>query len=426
MKLLVILIIVLAIIAIVQLSKVYELTRAIRKTREEEISPADNKLQANLILVWMFLFFAGVLYLYSAYGEYLPEPASKHGVNVDWLMSVNIWMITVMFFIMNAMLFLVAWKYSYNKNRKAKFFSHDNRLEMVWTLIPGVSMAFIIVFGLITWNEITGPASENALQIEVYSKQFDWTVRYPGADKEFGASNYNLISTDNPLGMVTGASVKKQVEAIDQEIVRLKEMLAGVKSRIKELSPATPNNNYMWFDFRDVIADSASVIEEQIYTAERHKQRILDLDDESLGGDVTTWTCGADDQIVKTELVIPVGQEVEFLFRSQDVIHSAYMPHFRAQMNTVPGVPTRFKMTPTITTAEMRKKVGDDKFNYILLCNKVCGAAHSNMKIPVRVVTPEEYATWLKEQKTYIAATDNNEMPADSLTKGEPGAPKMN
>ena len=426
MKLLVILIIVLAIIAIVQLSKVYELTRAIRKTKEEEISPADNKLHANLILIWMFVFFAGVLYLYSAYGDYLPEPASKHGVNVDWLMGVNIWMITIMFFIMNAMLFLVAWKYQYNKNRKAKFFSHDNRLEMVWTLIPGVSMAFIIVFGLITWNEITGPASDNALQIEVYSKQFDWTIRYPGADKEFGAANYNLISTDNALGMVTGASVKKQVESIDKEITRLREMLAGVKSRASELKPATSNNNYMWFDFRDVMADSANVIEEQIYTAERHKQRILDLNEEIINGELTSWTSGADDQIVKTELVIPVDQEVEFLFRSQDVIHSAYMPHFRAQMNTVPGVPTRFKMTPTITTVDMRKKVGNDKFNYVLLCNKVCGAAHSNMKIPVRVVTMAEYEAWLKEQKTYMAAADSKEAPADSTMQGEPSAPKMN
>ena len=65
-------------------------------------------------------------------------------------------------------------------------------------------------------------------------------------------------------------------------------------------------------------------------------------------------TAGRDDQVVKGEFHLPVGQEVEFVFRSRDVIHSAFMPHFRAQMNSVPGVPTRFKMTPTITTDSMQ------------------------------------------------------------------------
>jgi cytochrome c oxidase subunit 2 len=70
-------------------------------------------------------------------------------------------------------------------------------------------------------------------------------------------------------------------------------------------------------------------------------------------------------------------------------------------MNAVPGVPTRFKMKPTITTAEMRQKLGNDKFDYILLCNKVCGAAHFNMKMTLVVDTPEDYAKWLAEQKTF-------------------------
>ena len=144
----------------------------------------------------------------------------------------------------------------------------------------------------------------------------------------------------------------------------------------------------------------------QLYKLKRHKQRILDLKENELNG-ISQWKAGADDKLVKGEFHIPVGQEIEFVFRSQDVIHSAYMPHFRAQMNTVPGVPTRFKMKPTITTAEMRKKLGNDKFDYILLCNKVCGAAHFNMKMTVVVDTPEDYAAWLAEQKSF--GGDKNE-----------------
>ena len=150
MKLLILLVIVLAIIAIAQLTKVYELTRSMRKTREEEISTNDNKLQANLMLIWMFLFFAGTIYLYGAYGLKLPESASMHGVQVDNLMNINIIIITIVFFVVNFLLFYFAAKYYYRPERKARFFAHDNKLEMIWTLVPGVTMAFIIVYGLIT------------------------------------------------------------------------------------------------------------------------------------------------------------------------------------------------------------------------------------------------------------------------------------
>ncbi len=388
MKLLIILVIILAIIAIVQLTKVYDLTRSLRKTKEEDISPADNKMNANLMLVWMLLFFAGTLYLYAKYHTYLPDSASEHGVDIDWLMDLNLWGITIMFFIMNAMLFLTAWKFYYRKDRRAKFIVHDNRLEMLWTAIPGVAMAFIIVFGLITWKKITGPASADALQIEVFSKQFDWTVRYAGDDKTFGASSFNLISTDNGMGLVTKEKMLSKIAEIDEEIQTIKNQ---IEANIKV--PISP-------------ASYIESLEDKIYRLERHKQRILDLNESKTASGLSDWMSGADDKIVKGEMHLPLGKEVEFIFRSQDVIHSAYMPHFRAQMNTVPGVPTRFKMVPIITTKEMRTKLKNPEFDYILLCNKVCGAAHFNMQMTVVVETPEEYTAWLATQKTFVVASD--------------------
>jgi len=115
--------------------------------------------------------------------------------------------------------------------------------------------------------------------------------------------------------------------------------------------------------------------------------------------------------------------------RSQDVLHSAYMPHFRAQMNCVPGMITQFGFTPTVTTAEMRQtpemtdKVtninrirvekskellakGEEaleryEFDYLLLCNKICGKSHYNMQMKIIVETQEEYDAWMKEQKIF-------------------------
>jgi cytochrome c oxidase subunit 2 len=327
-------------------------------------------------------------------------------------------------------LFSFAKKYQYNPNRKAKFFTHDNRLEMLWTLIPGVTMAFIIVYGLITWNNITGPASADAMQIELYSKQFDWTARYPGDNKVFGAADFNLIGTTNGLGIVTKEGIQTRLEELDKQMEDLEAAIAlikkengGLLNHHEEskgvisglLNSLMPN----FFPSKgSSTADYVAAMEDQLYRVKRHKQRILDLAENQVNG-LSQWEAGNDDRIVKGEFHIPVGQEVEFVFRSQDVIHSAYMPHFRSQMNTVPGMPTRFKMKPTITTAEMRKKLGNDKFDYILLCNKVCGAAHFNMKMTVVVDTPEEYAAWLADQKTFGGAKEA--APGDS-TKTEPAA----
>ncbi|MFN0032379.1 MAG: cytochrome c oxidase subunit II [Flavobacteriales bacterium] len=398
MKLLIILVVILAIIAIVQLTKVYDLSRALRKTKEEDISPADNKLNANLMLLWMGVFFLATIILYIKYGDYLPEPASKHGVDVDWLMSFNMWAITIAFFIMNAMLFLTAWRFYYRKDRKAEFVVHNNFLEMIWTGVPGVFMAIVIVYGLITWKEITGPASPGALQIELFSRQFDWTARYAGQDKVFGASNFNLISGENALGLVTKDEIRKKISAIDAEI-EASEL--SLKNDTTHLMPAS----------------QIEVIEDRIFRLQRHKQRILDLNEGLTGAGVSDWDSGADDNLVKGEMHLPLGQEVEFIFRSQDVIHSAYMPHFRAQMNTVPGMPTRFKMTPTITTKEMRQKLSNESFDYILLCNKVCGAAHFNMQMKVVVESPEDYAAWLATQKTFVAKAEPAKEVAEPVAK---------
>jgi cytochrome c oxidase subunit 2 len=108
------------------------------------------------------------------------------------------------------------------------------------------------------------------------------------------------------------------------------------------------------------------------------------------------------DDLKVTEIVLPINQSVRFTLGSMDVLHSFYMPHFRVQMNCVPGMATYFQFTPKITTAEMREKTNDPKFNYKLYCAKICGALHYNMQFAVRVVSQKEYNTWLKEQKPIV------------------------
>jgi cytochrome c oxidase subunit 2 len=107
----------------------------------------------------------------------------------------------------------------------------------------------------------------------------------------------------------------------------------------------------------------------------------------------------AADDIVVREVHLPVNKPVLLKFRSRDVIHSAFLPHFRVQMNCVPGLSTQFAFTPTKTTAEMKENEGED-FEYVMLCNKICGSAHFNMQMKFVVESEEDYNKWINAQKT--------------------------
>lgn len=137
----------------------------------------------------------------------------------------------------------------------------------------------------------------------------------------------------------------------------------------------------------------------------------------TLGVDIND-SLSFDDRVVR-EIHLPVNKQVLMKFRSQDVIHSAYMPHFNVQMNCVPGMNTQFAFTPTKTTEDIRlepdmikrmelvnserAKKGEEpvEFDYVLLCNKICGSAHYNMQIKVIVESEEKYNAWLAEQQTF-------------------------
>jgi cytochrome c oxidase subunit 2 len=333
-KFIVAFVVLLGVILIAQLVRVFELASQLRGSREENISTNDNKMNGTLFLMFMFALFAFVGYSLVKWAPLLlPEPASEHGVEVDRLMNFNLAIIGFVFFVVQLVLFWFAYKY-YKKNdgRKAEYFLHSNKLELLWTSVPAVVLAIIIIYGLTTWNNITQPASEEAINIELYAKQFDWTARIAGKDNKLGKANFRLIEGPNALGL-------------------------------------DPKDEY-----------------------------------------------GHDDIVLKGEILIPVNREVNFHMRSRDVIHSAYMPHFRAQMNCVPGMVTQFHFKPTITTAEMREKTGNPEFNYILLCNKICGAAHYNMQMDIIVVSEEEYNKWISEQKPFFASNKvNDEQKAEPI-----------
>lgn len=408
-KLLIVLIILLGIVAVAQLMRVYELSSELRNKKEEDISEGDNKLNATLMLVFMILFYATFIWqLIEFGGGKLGPSASEHGVATDWLLDINFYIIIAVFFITNTLLFYFAFKYSYKKDRKALFYPHNNKLEMLWTIVPAAVMAVIIILGLKTWNEITAASGQDAVKVEIYAKQFDWTARYSGENNELGHSDFRLVPSvkvQNPLGVLTSPGIDLRIAELKNEIDSLEKMAAKFE---------TPEA------YSDLMSEEKYLLaKSKIDRTKRHLSKIENL---KKNHTAQLDELAYDDKVVK-ELVFIKGQEYELTFRSQDVIHSAYFPHFRSQMNCVPGMTTRLKFIPTITTKEMRelpeiiekmKYVNqyrrakgilkdadlDIEFDYILLCNKICGAAHSNMQLKVVVVeNKDEFKAWYDTQK---------------------------
>ncbi|MNU69718.1 Alternative cytochrome c oxidase subunit 2 [compost metagenome] len=376
-KLIVLIVIILGVIAIAQLVRMYELSSKLRNRREEDIPNRDNRLNATLLLVFMFAFFASVIYLFVEYGfTGRGEAASVHGASTDWLLNLNLWIITAVFFLTNALLFGFAFKYVRKPGVKAYWFPHDNRLELMWTVVPAIVLAIIIILGLKSWNEQTDDASKEAIRIELFSKQFDWTVRMAGDDNTLGYFDYKLTNENNPLALLTTKTIQDAIDSMENSSTGIHAL--ETKLNDPKLMFGPEDHALM---VKDLGAKERLV--RMLYQLKARHNSALDaraMDDIVFNASDTLYLCK--------------NQDYEFNFRSKDVIHSAYFPHFRAQMNTVPGQTTRFKFTPTITTEEMRGKMNNPKFNYVLMCNKICGSSHYKMKLMVVVLDKPAYKKW--------------------------------
>jgi cytochrome c oxidase subunit 2 len=314
-NILIVVVVILLVATLVQILRVSELLSDIKNKDVNEVTDEDNNTQGILFLIVGFGFLIFVVWQMVTWNHLLLPPASSvHGAQIDTLMQVSMGLILIVFFVLSPILFYFLYKYRGKKSNKAYFFSHNNKLEVVWTVVPTIILTSLIIFGLKTWDKAMNvDVSDSTTIIEVYAQQFNWNARYSGQDNTLGKANFKLVKGSNILGV----------------------------------------------DMLDVNS--------------------------------------ADDKMSR-EVHLVIDKPVLLKFRSQDVIHSAFLPHFRVQMNCVPGMTTQFGFTPTKTTAPMKESEGDD-LEYILLCNKKCGASHYNMQMNFIVETQEEYDIWLASQE---------------------------
>jgi cytochrome c oxidase subunit 2 len=172
---------------------------------EDKSRKDTNRINAFLLLAFLIVGLFGVWYCNEQLkGKILGEAASEHGERIDTMMWITLAITGIVFVITQVLLFWFSFKYQEKEERKAFFYPHNNRLELIWTVIPAITLTILVGFGLYYWFQITGEAPKDAQVVEITGKQFNWEYRYPGKDNVLGKKYYKNINEaeGNPLGQI--------------------------------------------------------------------------------------------------------------------------------------------------------------------------------------------------------------------------------
>jgi cytochrome c oxidase subunit 2 len=193
----------LAFVVTFQIAKASEYVSVLKG--EEKSFRQNNRINAFLMIVFLVLGLAGAWWCNELFYNktLLAQPAaSDHGEKIDFMLIITIAVTGVVFVLTQILLFWFAYKYQFSEKRTVFYFPHNNKLELIWTVVPAIFLTVLVGFGLFYWFKITGDAPKDAQIVEITGKQFNWMMRYPGKDNVLGRKNYRL--TDAPNGNALG------------------------------------------------------------------------------------------------------------------------------------------------------------------------------------------------------------------------------
>lgn len=174
---------------------------------EERTRKQSNRINAFLLLAFLIVGLFGVYWTHHTLGDKILKfgsAASDHGLKVDLMMKYTLIATGLVFILTQVLLFWFSYKYQEREGQTAYYFPHNNKLELIWTVVPVIVLSIMIGFGLYYWYQITGPVPQNANVVEITGSQFKWEYRYPGKDKTLGKKHYTAINEakDNSLGLI--------------------------------------------------------------------------------------------------------------------------------------------------------------------------------------------------------------------------------
>ena len=217
-------VVVLIFVVIFQIAKASEYVSVLKG--EEVSRKQNNKINGLLMVVFLVLGLVGVWYCNELlYDKTLlvQDAASVEGARVDSMLWVTLAVTGIVFIATQVILFVFAYKYQEDTNRKVVFFAHSTKLELIWTVIPAIALTVLVVIGLRNWFLFTGEPPKNAMVVEVTGKQFGWIYRYPGKDGSFGKKYYkNIDNASNSLGLIWDDELAQDDIVMEQTVYLIK------------------------------------------------------------------------------------------------------------------------------------------------------------------------------------------------------------
>jgi cytochrome c oxidase subunit 2 len=170
------------------------------------------------VIVWVLT--VVICYVFIGHYWWFPPPISEHGQAYDAQFTATLWVTGVIFFLAQMALGYAIIRFR-DKGGTAKYSHGNNALEALWTSATALLFIGLVLAGTRIWAAVHfAEAPADALRIEVMSKQFAWSFRYPGPDGKFGRTDIKLVNdaNGNPFGIddkdpaskddITSASIK--------------------------------------------------------------------------------------------------------------------------------------------------------------------------------------------------------------------------
>jgi cytochrome c oxidase subunit 2 len=119
------------------------------------------------------------------------ENISTYGGQVDALFQVVLVITGIAFILTEAVLIYLLIRYRGRAGQKAQYIHGNRRLEVMWTVVPGLMLFGLAVFQVGTWRliELDLPSESDAVVIALEAQQFEWHPTYPGADGQLGTDD---------------------------------------------------------------------------------------------------------------------------------------------------------------------------------------------------------------------------------------------
>src|SRR5262245_23327605 len=143
----------------------------------------------------------------------LPPGESSYADEIDSIFRLILWITGIIFIVVELLLIYFVIRYRHREGRRAHYTHGNNRLEVIWTIVPAIICVVLALLSRRVWAEIKQRMPEDAMQIEVTAEQFAWNIRYPGPDGKFNTPDD--IVTLNQLHFPVGQKVVVSLHSKD-------------------------------------------------------------------------------------------------------------------------------------------------------------------------------------------------------------------